>query len=188
MTCAARDPHPFYAAPSNMRPPRCAPPPARARGRPCTADSDGLRCLASGQDGLDRLFGAYKLRLPSLGGYLLDGVDLVPSRLLTLLTDVSKVELEFLREDEDEQRRIKRARGKEGGKEGGEGTEGAEADDAAARMAGWGGGGGRRALQVCRGRWWRHPSRRRPRMARRRVRPLRRTKRRLARRRSPRQR
>ena len=129
-----------------MRPPRCAPPPARARGRPCTADSDGLRCLASGQDGLDRLFGAYKLRLPSLGGYLLDGVDLVPSRLLTLLTDVSKVELEFLREDEDEQRRIKRARGKEGGKEGGEGTEGAEADDAAARMAG--GGGAARAAGV----------------------------------------
>ena len=34
--------------------------------------------LAIDQDGLDRLFGAYKRMLPALGGYLLDGLDIVP--------------------------------------------------------------------------------------------------------------
>ena len=64
--------------------------------------------LAIDQDGLDRLFGAYKRLLPALGGYLLDGIDIVPARLQRLLADVAPVELEFLREDEHETKRAKK--------------------------------------------------------------------------------
>ena len=47
--------------------------------------------LAIDQDGLDRLFGAYKRMLPFLGGYLLEGLDIVPQRLQRLLADVAPV-------------------------------------------------------------------------------------------------
>ena len=64
--------------------------------------------LAIEEDGLDRLFGSYKRLLPRLGGYLLDGVDLVPHRLQKLLADVAAVELEFLKNDPHVQASTKR--------------------------------------------------------------------------------
>jgi hypothetical protein len=57
--------------------------------------------LAIEEDGLDRLFGSYKKLLPNLGGYLLEGVEIVPKRLQRLLADVAAVELEFLQAEGD---------------------------------------------------------------------------------------